>query len=518
MQLKQFFGKRSTAFSIAAIIIICSAGYLYFASRNTSAYNFAIVKRADIVQTVSVNGTVQAAQQVSLAFQQPGRIAKASANIGDQVKQGQDLIFLNTAGALAAIAQARANLTAAQANYQKILDGATSADIDLAKAAVASAQVALDNAKATYTTTVSQQQTAVANAYSAMLNSGLGATPNGAVSSTATLSITGTYAGIKQGNYVITTIATEGGYSYQVSGLENGNGMITRAVPLPVGTQGLYVTFSSTGTISSDDSWTISIPNTQASTYLTNYNAYQTALQTQAADLSSAQQTINTDQAALGLAQAALELKQQAARSEDIKAAQASVQAAQAALESAQNTYNNDVITAPFDGTITTMDAKIGEAVGANQSVATIVSNRQYQMTAYLSDIDYGRVKIGDSADITLDAYGSDVKFPAEIVSMDQSASIVNGAPAYKTILQFTGNDSRIKSGMTGSARIKDAAHSDVLVVPRSAIITNNSQTDVMVDLGGGKLEQQAVQTGIYGDGNVEIISGLSAGERVVKF
>ncbi len=515
--MKDFFGKTSTVIAAVAIIVLASGAYLYFASRNTSAYNFASVKKSDITQAVDVNGSVQAAQDIALAFAQAGKISNINVNIGDHVSAGQVLMSLDTAGAAAGIQQARAALGSAQANYQKVVDGATGADIDVAKAAVDSAQVALDNAKASYSTTVAQQQTAVANAYSAMLNSGIAATPNGALASTATVSITGTYAATGQGNYVITIIATDAGYSYQISGMEQGTGIITRGVPLPVGTKGIYITFSSTGTLSPNDSWTISIPNIQASTYLTNYNAYQTALQTQAADLSSAQQTINSDQAALVQAQAALELKQQAARPEDIQAAESAVQGAGAQLALAENAYNNDLITAPFSGTITTMDGKIGEEVGAGQNVATIVSDQQYQMQAYLSDIDFGRVKIGDAANITLDAYGSNVEFPATIASMDQSASIVNGAPAYKTILQFNGNDPRIKSGMTGSARITDATHTGVLIIPQSALITKNGQTSVMVDAGNGKIRSQKVQTGIFGEGNVEITSGLSEGERVVE-
>lgn len=515
--MKEFFSKTSTVMVAVVIVILASGTYLYFALRKTEAYSFVPVHRSDITQTVNVSGAVQAAQEVALSFQQAGKIQNINVKVGDQVKKGQLLLSLDSSAANAAIAQAQAAVSAARASYKKIVDGATTPEIDVAKAAVESAQVVYDSTQKNYKVVVSQQQTAAANAYSAMLNAGLAAIPSTTNSSTGTITVSGTYNGTGQGQVNIGIIYTGAGVSYTLSGLENGNAIITRGAPMPIG-DGLYLNFSSTGTFNMNDAWSIPIPNVQASTYLADYNAYQSALQAQSQAVTAAQSAIDSAKAALDQANAQLELKLSTARPEDIQSAQSAIDVALAQLASANNLYNNSVISAPFDGTITKMDASIGEQAGPGQNLAAIVSNQAYQINTYLSDVDYGRVKMGDQAEVTLDAYGDAVKFPATVVSIDQSATLNQNVPSYKTVLQFNNNDDRIKTGMNANVRILDETHHSALIVPQSAIITKNNQASVLVSAGKGKVQQQNVVTGIYGDGNIEITSGLSEGQEIVNF
>ncbi len=115
---------------------------------------------------------------------------------------------------------------------------------------------------------------------------------------------------------------------------------IARSAPVPLGTKGLFVQFS--GTANSADTWTVSTPNTQASNYLANSNAYQTALQNRTQAVSTAQTAIDSASSALQQEQAQLALKEAAARPEDGQGAQAQIDTARAALESAKVTQANN--------------------------------------------------------------------------------------------------------------------------------------------------------------------------------
>src|SRR5690606_19933564 len=145
--------------------------------------------------------------------------------------------------------------------YDKVLAGAAGEDVEVSKAAVAAAE------------------TTLANAYSALLNSGLAAIPAGGNSSDGTITVTGTYTGSEQGQYHISIE----GLDYRVFGrhvepaLGAQSDRIKRSVPLPIGPHGLYLNFSSTGNFTPGDRWFVDIPNTQARTYLANLNAYEAA-------------------------------------------------------------------------------------------------------------------------------------------------------------------------------------------------------------------------------------------------
>jgi len=446
--------------TIAIIVILAASIYISLSLKKTPAVAFTAVKSADITQAVRASGQVSAAQDLSLAFEQGGTVAAVNVKDGDLVKQGQVLVRLDSANAQASVNQAVAALDIAKANYQKLQNGATGASIDVA-------QTTLSNAQKNLAAVTAQQNLIVKNAAAVLLNSNLAAAASTNNISTANPTITGTYNDTAQGQYQIKIYSTGGGLHFTVSGLETTDGQVSTA-PVPLGTKGLFIQFPSSAQYI-NDSWTVSVPNTQGSGYLTNLNAYNNALQTQ-------NQSVTTAQAAVDSAQANLQLLQTAARPEDLAASNAQVEAAAAQLQTAQNSLSKSLLLAPIDGVITSVDTKVGQTVAGSSlapgpDVIKMISAQKFQITAFLSEADIGKIKVGDSASTTLDAYGSNVNFDATVISIDPSATQTQGVPTYKTILEFNNNDSRIKEGMNADVTIYDETHTGVLVVPSTAII-----------------------------------------------
>ena len=94
------------------------------------------------------------------------------------------------------------------------------------------------------------------------------------------------------------------------------------------------------------------------------------------------------------------------------KKAQASVDVAKANVEGAEVALDNTVIRAPFDGTVLTKDADVGEIVapmagGINSrgAVVTIADMTSLQVEADVSESNIEKVKPGQECQITLDAY-----------------------------------------------------------------------------------------------------------------
>jgi HlyD family secretion protein len=174
-------------------------------------------------------------------------------------------------------------------------------------------------------------------------------------------------------------------------------------------------------------------------------------------------------------------------------------------------------LRALFDGQVDKNDAIVGNMTTAGNPVITI-SNNNLEIQTNIPESEVANVKIGDKAEITLDAYGTNEIFQATVVSIDSVQTLSNGISVYKARLKFNDNNEKIKSGMTANITILPATHSDVLIVPKSAVIQNNGKYFVIVETANSKTESREVTIGIKDENNIEITSGLALGEKVLAY
>ncbi|MCL5774883.1 MAG: efflux RND transporter periplasmic adaptor subunit, partial [Patescibacteria group bacterium] len=356
------------------------------------------------------------------------------------------------------------------------------------------------------------QQVAVDNAYKALMNSGLAAIPGTGNNSNLTATISGTYVGKDQGQYSITLVPTGNNIRFQYGGLESGSGNVD-VTPQALGSKGLYIQFSSTSG-SAGNTWTVSIPNTQASTYVANYNAYQAALQAKEAAISQAQASVDA-------AQAALDFKRAKARPADLNAAQAAILTAQGQVQAAQADLENTIIRAPSEGTITKVDVKVGELATALKEAVVLQDVNNLHVEANISEANIASVKVGQKVDATFDALGLDRKFTAKVEAVDPASTVVSGVVNYKVTVQVDKLE-EIKPGMTANLTILTGEKPGVLAIPARAVLgkTDGSKVvRVITDEKTKAYKEVPVTTGMEADGGlVEITSGLSAGEGVITF
>ncbi len=306
-------------------------------------------KAIDLGQTVGLSeNQIKDGEVVDLAFPKTGRVNAVYVKQGDTVKKGQILANLD-------FTDVRGALEIAKANYQKTINGATGVDIDVARAAVETAQVNFD-------TVTKQQNLAVESAYRNLLNSTPEAIPQGNVDSYVAPVISGNYISNTAGDININVYNTLSGAIFSVSGIADGeNKNANTTTPQPIGNSGLFIKFSPTTSMNISN-WIIQIPNKKAGNYISNYNAYQSALETQKrlGDIAKA----NLDQAKAILLQ-----KVSSARPEDVAVATG-------ALAVAQGAYDNDFIYAPADGVVTVVNLGVGEIAAANSRVISMIAKK----------------------------------------------------------------------------------------------------------------------------------------------
>ncbi len=537
---------------IVLIIVAILAGWgvwAYFAGKNTPAFELTTVKKGEISQEVSITGRVKPAQSVDLAFERGGKVARINVAIGDKVVAGQTLAILENSDLAAQFLQAKASLAAQQASLDALKIGTRSEELQIAQTNVATAQKSLADAQNNLVNVKNKAQIDLSNLYD-----GVKDTLNDAF-------VNADDAINKQIDDLFTNDATDnpkltfytGGqagsdaeWKRRSAGLELAQ-LKQEIDSLPIDTTALDLSLvkaenhskiiadflntlstainESTGltaAVQAAYKGYVNTGRTNMATVLTSLNAKKQAIVTQKAtnqsSVATAETAVNAAANSLRAYQDQLALKQAGSTLEQINAQGAQVLAAQANVANAQAQLGKTIIRSPIAGITIKQDTKVGEIVAQNTPMISVMSAAQFEIEANVPEADIAKVKISDSASITLDTYGNGVLFEARVVKIDPAETIIDGVATYKTTLQFNKEDERIKSGMTANIDILTAKKSDVLVIPQRAIVQQGNEQFVQLSVGQNKLEARKVVVGLKGsDGNVEIISGLNANDRIAS-
>ena len=142
-----------------------------------------------------------------------------------------------------------------------------------------------------------------------------------------------------------------------------------------------------------------------------------------------------------------------------------------------------------------------------------IVNASQMTMTVAFSESDITKVKVGQSATVSLDAL-SGVELAAHVSSISMLGTSSNGVVSYDATMTLDQSDSQVRPGMSASATVV-VKQAQGVNLPNSAISGNGSLSTVSL-LKNGKQVSTQVAVGLKGDSRTQIVSGLSAGQQVV--
>jgi RND family efflux transporter MFP subunit len=485
--LNKIFKKKRYWIPLAIVLLIVVITLLKPSSavKNTVTE---VAKYSDLKQTILATGQVVSNTDLNLSFNTSGVVKAIKVKVGDEVKKGVVLATLDQASEAAALTSARGALAAANARYKRTLEGASNEEVALS-------QVILDQTKLT-------QDTLVENAYQNLLNSTPEVTSYPLSDDYTAPTLSGTYNIGKEGQIII-EVGLSGG-SFETRGLITTTGDVSTTNPQPIGNSGLFIQFPGGVTLNYTE-WVIDIPNKNAADYLTNYNAYQSAL-------SQAKATIDQREAELAL-------KKATARQSDIDLARADIITAQGQVEQAEAKYNNTVITAPLDGTITRIDLKPGELASALKEVIILQDVNNIYLEANVNEANIASLNLGMPVDVTYDAFGRDQTFKGTITKIDPSSTLISGVVNYKVTASVEQLEN-LRPGMTANMTIKAKEKGRVIAIPSRSILTDTdgSKTVRLIkNSKNKKWKEVPVMTGMEGDGSmVEVISGLMEGDEFV--
>lgn len=177
--------------------------------------------------------------------------------------------------------------------------------------------------------------------------------------------------------------------------------------------------------------------------------------------------------------------------------------------------YKPTPLVAPLDGDIIARKIEPGQTVTASD-ILYVMSDRLI-VEAQLDETDIGSIVIGQSADITLDAYPKDV-IPGTVDQIAYEAKTVNNVTTYMVDVLPGKIPSFLRSGMTANIRVLAAATNGVLILPAEAVHNEDDQTVVWRDNPADRSKPLSVPvvTGLNSGKKIEIRSGLQEGDAVL--
>jgi RND family efflux transporter MFP subunit len=186
-------------------------------------------------------------------------------------------------------------------------------------------------------------------------------------------------------------------------------------------------------------------------------------------------------------------------------------------LESAELSLEKAVIAAPFDGVVADITISEGEEIGAATLAApsiTLVDTSEIEMRGFIDEIDIALVKVGQAANITLDAL-PDEEIEGKVAFISPIGTALIGVVYYETTITLEHPVVNLKDGMTASAEVIIERRDDVLLIPNKALggTWENPTVLVLVD---GQQEEREITLGLTDGTNTEVLSGLEEGEKVV--
>lgn len=233
------------------------------------------------------------------------------------------------------------------------------------------------------------------------------------------------------------------------------------------------------------------------------------------------------------------------------------LQQAQSNYDNIQNQINSLNIYAPIDGVIISQNINEGDELSGQSSsnysssgnsggnfntsnssstsvsnlssvtdqsdTAVIVNNNNYSVDVPIDEIDISKIKIGQKATLTTDDLQGET-FEGTVTEISSIPTIQNNVASYDVTVSLPYTD-KLKLGQTMNVSIVVAQKEDTLLLPIEAVQTNGNNKYVILynENNSNSNGEQArnikqVQTGLYNDKYIEILSGLNDGDKVLIF
>ena len=522
IDLKDILRNKFLWISIAAILLIVVGSYYaydYFSADSTEAsetpqVQTAVARSGDLTVFATGAGQVIPETEVNLGFDEAGTLAELMVKVGDQVQAGEVIARLETNQSedeiALALAEAELNVLTAQQALDDIYD---SVQIDTAQALldVESAEQALEDLlngdlrQAQALQAIAEAQEAVNQAQR---------TYNGTRSTADSSTIDAAYAEL---------VLAEKKLKDQEAKFDD------------------YANKPDEDLGKANAQLKLSAAQAAYDNALRYYNAVtgtgsELDLELSAADLAAAQAKlaeaerdyerikdgatpgeVALAEANLALAEAKYETLKDGVDPAEVALAEANLVNAQAKLALAREDQAIIDLLAPLDGTIMSISANVGEAVGTN-AIIVMADLKQPVLEVYLDEADLDKVAVGFEVEVVFDSLPDDM-FTGHVTEVSPSLQTVSNVDAVLAWVQLDADSfskpQSLPVGSNASVDVIGGRTQNAVLVPVEAVREIGPDEYAVFVLEDGEPRLRIVTVGLMDYTSAEILTGLTAGEIV---
>lgn len=202
----------------------------------------------------------------------------------------------------------------------------------------------------------------------------------------------------------------------------------------------------------------------------------------------------------------------------------------QIALNTAQTNMGYTQIRSPLTGTVVSLPIEAGQTINFAQTtplIAKIANLDQIEIRMQVPEGDYTKLKIGMPVNFSTLSEPNQIRTD-KIYSIDPALTSLtkgtyssnndatNSAVYYYTRMIVPNTDRKLSIGMTTQNNIIINHKKSVLMIPKLAIYHSDLGDTVRIQTESKKIENRPIKTGISDNNNIEVISGLKLGEKVI--
>jgi len=171
-------------------------------------------------------------------------------------------------------------------------------------------------------------------------------------------------------------------------------------------------------------------------------------------------------------------------------------------------------VRAPFPGVVYALPRRAGEVVVAGQVVASVADPARPVVRGRVDQPDLPRLQAGQRLLVTFDGL-PDQTFAGTVQAVGRDLREESGRNVGELVGEIQNPDRRLPLNASVNVEVLVAERSSALVVPRAAVHRDGSGRYVLA-VGDGRAERRAVEVGLVGSVDVEILRGVVEGERVI--
>jgi membrane fusion protein (multidrug efflux system) len=198
----------------------------------------------------------------------------------------------------------------------------------------------------------------------------------------------------------------------------------------------------------------------------------------------------------------------------ELATARSRLLAARARLGVAERALRDSSVAAPFAGLIARRSVSCGEYVQPGQKLFELVSLDPIEVEFHLAEVDSARVRLGQPVDVRVAPY-PDETFRATVSVVSPTIEPRTRTLRVKALLD--NSDGRLRPGLFARVDLGVARRGGVAMIPEEAVLQRADGAVVFRLTRNSRVERRVIETGVYRDGLVEVTTGLSDGDTVVR-